>query len=132
MPGEQPEDPREAEALALAQKGIEADADGDHAEAANRWEAASDYADAHLPGADIYYWIKSGFGAALYEIGAYEQSIAVSKIALDWCSSRKAPRPALSIARSYRRLGDSLAAQTYIDHAVSLVGDSILEQWAAD
>jgi hypothetical protein len=36
------------------------------------------------------------------------------------------------MARSYRRLGDSVAAQTYIDHARSLVGDSILEQWGAD
>ena len=132
MPGKQPDDPREAEALALAQKGIEAGVDGNHAAAAEHWKAASDYADTHLPGADIDYWIKSGFGAALYEIGAYEQSIAVSKVALDWCSSRKAPLPALSIAKSYRRLGDAVAAQAYIDHARRLVGDSILEQWAAD
>jgi tetratricopeptide (TPR) repeat protein len=129
MPRKQPEDPRQAEALALTQKGIEAGADRNHAEAAKHWEAASDYAEAYLPGADIYYWIKSGFGAALYEIGAYEQSIAVSKNALDWCSFHKAPLPALTLARSYRRLGNAAMAQTYIDHARSLMGDAALEEW---
>lgn len=132
MPGKQPEDPREAEALALAQKGIEAGADGNHAAAAKHWEAASDYADAHLPGADIAYWIKSGLGAALYDIGAYERSITVSQIALDWCSSHKAPLPALSMAKSYRRLGNDVMAQHYLDHARNLVGDSALEAWDAD
>lgn len=131
MPQKQPEDPREAEALALAQKGIEAGADGHHAEAAKHWESASDYADAHLPGADIDYWIKSGFGAALYEIGAYERSIAVSKIALDWCSSHKAPLPALSMAKSYRRLGDDAMAETYLNHARDLVGDAAIKDWIA-
>lgn len=132
MSRKQPENPHEAEALALAQKGIEAGADGKHAEAAICWEAASDYADSHLQGAGIFYWIKSGFGAALYEIGAYEQSIPASKIALDWCSSHKAPLPALSLAKSYRRLGDDAMAQTYLDHARSLVGDAISEKYFDD
>jgi hypothetical protein len=127
----QPENPHEAEALVLAQKAIEAGADGKHAEAAACWEAASDYADSHLQGAGIFYWIKSGFGAALYDVGAYEQSIAVSKIALDWCSSHKAPLPALSLAKSYRRLGDDATAKIYLDHARSLVGDSAIETWLA-
>lgn len=132
MPRKQPENPHEAEALALAQKGIEAGAGGNHAEAVKHWETASDYADAHLPGADIDYWIKSGFGAALYEIGAYEQSIAISKRALDWCSALKQPLPALTLAKSYRRLGDTVNAQAFIDHARSLVGDSVLEEYAVE
>lgn len=132
MPQKRPEDPREAEALALAEKGIEAGASGHHAEAVKHWEVASDYADAHLPGADIYYWIKSGFGSSLYDVGDYERSIAVSKIALDWCSSYKAPLPALSMAKSYRRLGDEAMAQTYRDHARSLVGDAIPEDYFDD
>jgi tetratricopeptide (TPR) repeat protein len=130
MPREQPENPHEAEALALAQKGIEAGAGGSHAEAVKHWEAASDYADIHLPGADLDYWIKSGFGAALYEIGAYEQSIAISKRALDWCSALKQPLPALTLAKSYRRLGDDAMAQTYLDQARGLIGEAAIKDWA--
>lgn len=129
MPSKQPENPLEAKALSLAQMGIEAGAEERYAEAAEHWKAASDYADTHLEGADIYYWIKSGYGAALYDTGAYEQSIVVSKAALDWCSSHGRPLPAISIARSYRGLGDHAAAQTYLEHARNLVGDSELEIW---
>lgn len=132
MPEKQPENPHEAEALALAQKGIEAGVSRNHAQAATCWRAASDHADLHLPGADITFWIKSGLGAALYDTGAYEESIAVSKLALDWCSLQKQPLPALTMARSYRRLGDDAAAQDYIEHARRLVGDSILEEWRKD
>ncbi|AOF88555.1 hypothetical protein [Sinorhizobium sp. RAC02] len=129
MARKQPENPREAEALTLAQKGIEAGADERYEEAAEHWKAASDYVDAHLPGADIYYWIKSGFGAALYDVGAYEKSISVAKLALDWCSSHKRPLPALTMARCYRRLGDHAAAQTHIDLARSLVGEAVMKEW---
>lgn len=132
MPRKHPENPHEAEALALAQKGIEAGVLENHAEAVACWQAASDYADVHLQGADITFWIKSGLGAALYDIGAYEKSIAVSKLALDWCSSHKRPLPALTMARSYRRLGDDAAAEVYLDHARDLVGDFILEAWQKD
>lgn len=126
------ENPLETEALALAQKGIEAGASGRHAEAVEHWEAASIHADAHLPGADIGYWIKSGLGAALHEIGADVRSIAVSRMALEWCSARRQPLPALTMAKSYRRLGDAESAQTYLDRARSLVGDSILKEWEVD
>ncbi len=132
MPRRKPENPQETEALARAQKGIEADADGNHAEAAKCWKTALDYADLHLPGADIHFWIRSGYGAALYEIGAYEESIAISKLALDWCAARKSPLPALTLARSYRRLGNHAAAQAHLDHARSLAGDALLEAWERD
>jgi tetratricopeptide (TPR) repeat protein len=127
MPRKQPENPLEAEALALAQKGIEAGVAGKRAEAAAYWKAASDY---HLPGARIDYWIKSGFGDALYEIGAYEESIVISKIALDWCTALRQPLPALTLAKSYRRLGERATAQSYLDHARRLVGDAAIEDWA--
>lgn len=131
MPRKNRENPLEAEALALAQKGIEAGARGRHAEAVEYWAAALDYADAQLPGADIGYWIKSGLGAALHETGDDARSIAVSRMALDWCSARGQPLPALTMAKSYRRLGDAESAQTYLDHARGLVGDSILREWEA-
>lgn len=132
MAEKKPDNSTEKHALALAEKGIQASVDERYDDAVAHWRAASVYADAHLSGADIDYWIKSGLGAALYDIGAYAQSIAVSKLALDWCSARKRPLPALTIARSYRRLGDLGAAQASIDHARSLVGDSILKEWDAD
>ncbi len=67
----------------MANRGIAHDANGAHDQAVEAWEAASHYADAHLAGTDIDYWIKSGLGAALFETGAYERSIAVSELALD-------------------------------------------------
>ncbi|MGD9477345.1 hypothetical protein [Shinella sp. G-2] len=132
MPRKQTENPKEAEALAFAQKAIEAGVDGHHAEAVKHWQAASDYADSHLSGADIDHWIKSGLGAALYDSGAYREAIAVSMKALDWCASHKHPLPAITLARSYRRLGDHAAAQTYLDQARFLAGDPNLEIWEED
>jgi len=132
MPDEKPKNAGETEALALAQKAIEAGAAGRHEDAVLHWRAASAYADAHLPGADIGHWIKSGLGAALYDIGAYEESIVVSKHTLDWCSALKQPLPALTMAKSYRRLGDHAAAQVNLEWARGLVGDSILKDWDAD
>jgi len=129
MPEKQTENPLEAEAFAIAQKGIEAGAAGRHAEAVNHWQAASDYADAHLSGADIDYWIKSGLGAALHDAGDYERSIAVSELALDWCSARKHLLPTVTIARSYRRLGDHAAAATFLAKARALAGEPDLEIW---
>ncbi|ATQ44390.1 hypothetical protein [Caulobacter mirabilis] len=119
-------------ALALANQGIAFDAAGDHKQAAQRWEIASDYANAHLSGEDIDYWIKSGFGAALYEIGAYERSIAVSLVALDWCSRLNQPLPALTIARCHLKLGDPQAAETYLAMARALAGDEVLTRLTPD
>lgn len=132
MPRKQPENWRETEALALAQKGIEAGAAGRCDEAVVHWKVASAYTDSHLPGADIDYWVKSGLGAALYDVGAYAESITASKCALDWCSALKQPLPALTMAKSYRRLGDHAAAQASLDHARRLAGDRVLEDWSVD
>ena len=129
MSEKQTENPREAEALAFARQGIEAGADGRHGEAVAYWQAASDHADAHLSGADIDHWIKSGLGAALYDAGSYERSIAVSRLALDWCSARGFPLPAITIARSARRLGDHAAAAAYLARARALTGEPKLEIW---
>lgn len=114
MPNEEPKAMHKTEALALAQKTIEAGAAGRHEDAVLHWRTASVYADTHLPGADIDNWIKSGLGAALYDIGAYEESIVVSKQALDWGSALKQPLPALAMAKSYR-LGYHTAAQASLD-----------------
>lgn len=121
----------EAQALALAQKGIEASAAEQHDEAVVHWRAALAYTDIHLPGADISFWIRSGLGAALYDAGAYEESIAISKDALDWCAGLKQPFAALTLAKSYRRLGDEAKAQTFLSHARNLAGDSVLDSWNA-
>lgn len=125
------ENPLEAQALALAQKGIEAGAAERYGEAVVHWRAALAYTDTHLPDADIAFWIRSGLGAALYDAGAYEESIAVSKDALDWCAALKQPLAALTLAKSYRRLGDDAAAQAFLGQAHSLAGDSVLVSWNA-
>lgn len=119
-------------ALELAQMGIEFDASGQTVDAARSWQAASSYADSHLQGEDTYYWIKSGFGAALYEIGDYQGSIVESEIALDWCSGIKQPLPALTLAKCYLRLGEEDTARKYFSHACGLVGDNVLEHFRDD
>lgn len=125
--GETESDHGEA-ALALANQGIAHGANGAHDQAVEAWEAASDYADAHLTGEDIYYWIKSGLGAALFETGAYARSIAVSELALDWCSQLSQPLPALTIAQCHLRLGNRQAARHAIDQARRLAGDRVLDR----
>lgn len=120
-----------SEALEMANKAIALDADGDWRAARLQWQKASDHADAHLAGEDICYWIKSGFGAALFEDGDYERSIAVSKLALDWCLNIDQPLPALTIAKSYLRLGDRRTAAPYVRQAHRLIGDDAFEQFEA-
>ncbi len=117
-----------SEALEMANKAIALDADEDRRAARLQWQEASDHADAHLVGEDIYYWIKSGFGAALFEDGDYERSIAVSKLAIDWCLKINQPLPALTIAKSYLKLGDRQAAAPYVRQAHRLIGDDAFEQ----
>ncbi len=121
-------DPHADKALELANRAILSGAEGDHAEALRRWQAASDYADEHLTGADIHYWIKSGLGASLFDTGDYRESIAVSKLALDWCLGIKQPLPSLTIARSCLKLGESEAAAVHLRQAYDLIGEELFER----
>lgn len=115
-------------ALMLANRGIAHDANGDHDQAVEAWQTASDYADTHLAGEDIHYWIKGGLGAALFEVGAYDRSIAVSGLALDWCAELKQPLPALTIAKCHIRLGNRQSAHELLDQARRLAGDTVFER----
>lgn len=122
------ESTRTEAALALANRGIAHGANGARDQAVEAWEAASHYADTHLAGEDIDYWIKSGLGMALFETGAYERAIAVSELALDWCAKLKQPLPALTIAQCHLRLGNRQRARDSINEARRLAGDSVLER----
>jgi hypothetical protein len=64
---------------------------------------------------------ESGFGAALYEIGAYGQSIAASKIALDWCSSQKAPLRA-HWANRPKEKGLAVSRKAFLNWMVGVTG----------
>lgn len=121
-------EPHDSVALEIANKAIARDAAGDHREARALWQKASDYAEAHLAGKDIYYWIKSGLGAALLEDGDYEGSIAVSQLALDWCLKINQPLPSLTIAKAYLKLGDRQNAVTHIRAAHRLIGEDAFDQ----
>ncbi|MBA8880807.1 tetratricopeptide repeat protein [Phyllobacterium myrsinacearum] len=115
----------ERQAFEQANEGIRLGAIGDHTLAVKHWEKASRIADEHLPGADINFWIKSGFGAALFDAKRYEESIAMSQIARDWCLSHKQPLASLSIARSYLALGQNNNATAYLREIHSLIGNDI-------
>lgn len=115
-------------AFEMANKAIALDAAGDRHEARIAWQKASDYADVHLAGEDIYYWIKSGLGAALFEDGDYEASIAASQRALDWCVKINQPLPSLTIAKSHLRLGDHRSAVEPVRQAHRIIGDEVFDQ----
>jgi tetratricopeptide (TPR) repeat protein len=117
-----------SEAFEMANKAIALDAAGDRREARLQWQKASDHADRHLLGEDIYYWIKSGFGAALFEDGEYERSIAISELALDWCRKINQPLPSLTIAKAYLKLGDRQSAVAHVIAAHRLIGDDVFDQ----
>ncbi len=128
MPRMNVENTHSRKALDLANSGIAFGARGDHAQALLSWEAASDYADEHLNGEDIYYWIKSGLGAALHDVGDFQRGIAISEIALAWCSSIKQPLPAITIARCHLRLGNTREAKAYLDRACHMAGLAVLDE----
>jgi tetratricopeptide (TPR) repeat protein len=117
-----------AVAKELADKAIGFDADRNYHQARLGWQKASDYADLHLVGADIYYWIKSGYGAALFEDGDHERSIEVSKLALDWCLKINQPLPSLTIAKAHLKLGDPRSAVAHVREAYRLIGDDVFDQ----
>ena len=101
-------------------------------EAIDAWRLASDIADAHLAFTDMYYWVKSGYGAALCDAGQYRESIAVSLLAREWTLERRQPLSSLSIARSYLALGEGEAAAPYLREVHGLIGDAIFEQFDED
>lgn len=117
--------PREREAFDQANEGIRLGAAGDHLHAVKHWEKASRIADEHLQGSDINFWIKSGYGAALFDVDQYDESIATSEIARQWCLGHGQPLASLSIARSYLALGQTATARPYLREIHSLIGNDI-------
>lgn len=127
-----PMSPHEREAYELARTGIRLGTEGKYGEAIDAWRLASDIADAHLAFTDMYYWIKSGYGAALCDAGQYRESIAVSQLSREWTLERRQPLSSLSIARSYLALGEGEAATPYLREVHGLIGDAIFEQFDED
>lgn len=117
--------PREREAFDQANEGIRLGAAGDHLHAVKHWEKASRIADEHLQGTDINFWIKSGYGAALFDVDQYHESIATSETARPWCLGHGQPLASLSIARSYLALGQTGNARPYLREIHSLIGTEI-------
>lgn len=127
-----PMGPHEREAYEQARIGIRLGTEGRFAEAAEAWRLASEIADAHLAFLDMYYWVKSGYGAALCDAGRYRESIAVSLLAREWTLERHQPLSSLSIARSYLALGEGEAAAPYLRDVHHLIGEAIFEQFDKD
>ncbi|MGE0237105.1 MAG: hypothetical protein AB7F09_05135 [Parvibaculaceae bacterium] len=132
MKESRPKDLHISQALDLASQAIELDARGEHADARLSWQQASDQADEHLVGEDIYYWIKSGLGAILYDVGDFRRAIEVSDLALEWCLKIGQPLPSLTIAKAYLKLGEGEKAAKYVAQAHRLIGDDVFEQLDPD
>ena len=117
-------------ALKLANRGIHHGACQHYATAVRHWQLASAFADRYLPGRDIDYWIKSGYGAALFDVAEYEQSIVVSELARAWCRGIGQPLPSLTMARAYLQMGDSSRAEPYLTETHALIGDTMYEHFS--
>ncbi|HEV7306534.1 hypothetical protein [Ensifer sp.] len=124
-----PMNPHEREAYQHARAGIRLGTEADYAGAAEAWRQASDIADAHLALTDMYFWIKSGYGAALCDAGHHQKSIAVSELAREWTLAQRQPLASLSIARAYLALGDGAAAAPFLREVYGLIGDALFEQF---
>lgn len=117
---------QKARALELANLGIVSGAHADHAAARRAWQEALDYAEEHLAGDAITYWIRSGLGAALFEVGDDQGALEMAGSALAWCASQRAPLASLTMAKSCLRLGDVTRAREYVRQAYSLRGEGVL------
>ncbi|HEV7318889.1 MAG TPA: hypothetical protein VGO04_09800 [Ensifer sp.] len=124
-----PMSPPEREAYEHASAGIRFGVEAKYAEAVEAWRLASDIADAQFAFTDFYYWIKSGYGAALCDRGQYRESITVSTLAREWTLKQRQPLASLSIARAYLALGEGEAAAPHLRDVQNLIGDAIFEQF---
>ncbi len=127
MSSERIEEMHKARALELANLGIRSTVAADHAAARHAWQEAFDYAEMHLPGADITYWIRDGLGAALLQVGDYHGALEMAGSALEWCASQRAPQASLTMAKSFLRLGDVTRAREYARQAYGLRGEGVLK-----
>ncbi|OCP01100.1 MULTISPECIES: hypothetical protein [unclassified Ensifer] len=127
-----PMSPHERQAYDHARNGIRLGTEAKYTEAVEAWRLASDIADAHLAFTDMYYWIKSGYGAALCDAGRYRESIAVSMLSRELTLERRQPLSSLSIARSFLALAEGEAAAPHLRDVHNLIGDAIFEQFDQD
>lgn len=94
-------------------------------ESLEQWRLAAQLADANFEGEDLYYWVKSGYGAALHDVGRHRDSIAVSKLVREWTLSLRQPLASMTIARSYLALGEAENAYPHIRDVHRLAGDEV-------
>ena len=114
-------------ALELANLGTRSTVAADHAAARHAWQEAFDYAEKHLAGDNITYWIRDGLGAALLQVGDYHRALAMAGSALEWCGTQRAPSASLTMAKSCLRLGDVTRARQYARQAYGLRGEGVLK-----
>ena len=124
-------DMHKARALDLANLGIRAAAAADHAAARDAWQDAFDYAEKHVPGDNIAYWIRAGLGDALLQVGDYHGALEMAGSALAWCAAQRAPSASLTMAKSFLRLGDATRARDYAREAYGLRGEGVLKVFSA-
>lgn len=117
--------PLENIVMTHASAGIALGAERRLEDALEQWRLASQLADANFEGEDLYYWVKSGYGAALHDVGRHRESIAVSKLVRAWTLSLRQPLASMTIARSYLALGEAENAHPHIQDVQRLVGDEV-------
>ncbi len=117
--------PLEDVVMTYANAGIALGAERRFEESVAQWQLASQLVDANFEGEDFYYWVKSGYGAALHDVGRHRESIAVSKLVREWTLSLRQPIASLTIARAYLALGEAENARDHIKDVQRLVGDRV-------
>ena len=127
MSSETAEEPLQGRAMELANLGIGSQALGDHRAARQAWQDALDYAERHLPGNNIIFWIRSGLGDSLLRNGDHHGALEMAGSALEFCASARAPLAALTMTQAHLRLGDVARARDYARQACDLRGEEVLE-----
>ncbi|WP_192814145.1 hypothetical protein [Nitratireductor pacificus] len=124
--------PTEQAAFDRANRGIELGVDAKHAQSLEEWRAATEIVGSGDVREDLAQWVKSGYGAALYDTGAYAEAIEIALETLQWSEAQRSVLSLLTVARSQLALGYTDAAKPYLQKIHERIGADIYEQFEDD
>ena len=123
----------EQKAFDHANDGIRLGTEAKHVEALEQWKLAYELVDrGNDVDEDLTQWVRSGYGAALYDAAAYETAIEVSEKTLQWSEAQKSILSPLTIARAHLALGRPEAATPFLRSIHSRIGVEFFAQFEAN
>ncbi len=110
----------------LAQRAIEAGAEGRWQQAVDGWTRAIESIEPERVDSDFHHWLRTGLADALCETGQFERSLQVVKPAHGWCVSIGQPLASLCMAKALWALGWKEQTRVPLSEAVRLGGLDVL------